>query len=146
MLGQAEAHILGYVVNDPTLVGTSTKICRLRIGVDRTYKDKKYTEYFMVVAFGERALFYVNHLVKGDQISVVGPLRTNKREVNGLYFDEVQLQVRELVFLSNLKVQREKEDREDYSSEEILKELSEVSKESDARKTVIKEEEDEVEL
>jgi single-stranded DNA-binding protein len=126
MLGQADAHIMGFLSTDPLLIGTSTNpVCRMRIGVERSYKDKRYVEYYNVVAFKDRAIFYKEHLVKGDMVLVSGSLRTNKREIGSLYYDEVQLQVRELIFLSNLKDYSNDKEIARQTEEDLVNEIRE---------------------
>ena len=60
-------------------------------------KDKKRTDYFNIVAFGEVAETITNNLKKGDSISFIGKLQNNNYEKEGVKVYRDQIIINELI-------------------------------------------------
>jgi single-strand DNA-binding protein len=63
-------------------------------------KDKKRTDYFNIVAFGDVAETITNNMKKGDTISFIGKLQNNNYEKDGVKVYRDQIIVNELIIKS----------------------------------------------
>jgi single-strand DNA-binding protein len=63
-------------------------------------KNRKRTDYFNIVAFGDIAEKITNNLKKGDNISFIGKLQNNNHENNGVKVYRNQIIVNELIIKS----------------------------------------------
>jgi len=84
------AQVCGRLTKDPELKTTQSGTQVLSIGVasNRTYKDKdgnkvKETEFHNVTAFGNTAINIDQYFNKGDEIYVMGRLKTSSWEKDG---------------------------------------------------------------
>jgi single-stranded DNA-binding protein len=142
MPGQAEAQIYGYLATDPNLIDTGRdKVCRMRIIVERSYPTRSFKEYFIVVSFGAKAEYHKEQLSKGDQVMVSGQLRSIRRQVGTVIFEEVQIHARDISFTTK---NRRKEDMKELARL-VMEELEEnhtLEQDEDDRRTECSEKED----
>ena len=71
--------MIGNLTADPSVkvAQSGTKVCTLRIAVNSGFGDNKRTDFFHVVAFGNRAETCEKYLSKGSKVCIRGSLKTD---------------------------------------------------------------------
>ena len=78
--------IHGRLVRDPELktASTGTEYCNLTVAVDSFNGSEKETDFFDCTAFGKTAAAISKFFQKGREIIVIGSMRSNKPEKDGV--------------------------------------------------------------
>lgn len=95
--------LLGRMVKDPELrfaPGSGTAVSRFTVAVNRQFK-KDETDFISCVAFGKIAETISQYFVKGQQIAVVGSIRTGSYEKNGKKVYTTDVVVESFDFVGN---------------------------------------------
>jgi single-strand DNA-binding protein len=73
--------LMGGLTRDPELKDANgTAVCDISLAVSEKYKDKEYTTYVDIVAWGKTAELCAQYLAKGRQILVDGRLQLDQWE------------------------------------------------------------------
>lgn len=80
-----EVTLIGRLGRDPEANETKQGLsyCRLNVATGKKIKDKEFTEWHRVVAFGKTADFCKTYLKKGNVVYVKGHLKTDSYEKDG---------------------------------------------------------------
>lgn len=86
--------IIGRLTKDPDMVYTPNNIAATRfiVAINEKIKDKEIVDFIPVVIFGKRAEAAAKYLVKGNQVAIVGKIRTRTytKENVKMYFTEIK--------------------------------------------------------
>ncbi len=108
-------------MNKIILIGRLTKDSELRysptgmavvknsIAVDDGFGEKKKTDFFNIVCFGKTAEATAQYTEKGSKVSIVGKLKTNSYEKDGVKVNNVEIIIEEIEFLSVKKSDNKKD-------------------------------------
>lgn len=94
----------GWLANNPMYIKTGTGTvfqARFSLKVKREYKNKegKYDyDYIPMRLYGENRIKVLEHLKKGDALSICGSVRTGTYEVNGKKVFEMYLNVDNITY------------------------------------------------
>jgi single-strand DNA-binding protein len=117
-------------MNKIILIGRLTKDSELRysptgmavvknsIAVDDGFGEKKKTDFFNIVCFGKTAEATAQYTEKGSKVSIIGKLKTNSYEKDGVKVNNVEIIIEEIEFLS-LKKNDKKQDFTDISDVDL---------------------------
>ena len=103
--------ICGRLTKEPELRTTTsgTKVLSIGVATNRTYKDKEgkkveETEFHNVTAFGRTAEVIEQYFNKGDEIYIVGRLKTSSWEKDGVKFYKTEILADKFEFGQKAKV------------------------------------------
>ena len=86
--------IIGRLTKDPDMVYTPNDMAATRfiVAINEKTKDKKIVDFIPVVILGERAEAAAKYLTKGNQVAIVGKIRTRTytKENVKMYFTEIK--------------------------------------------------------
>lgn len=79
-------HIHGRLTRNPELKtsGSGNEYCTFTMAVDSYNGKEKETDFFDCTAFGKTGVAISNFFEKGKEIIVVGSMRSNKKEIDGV--------------------------------------------------------------
>lgn len=106
--------IIGRLTKDPDMVYTPNDMAATRfiVAINEKTKDKKIVDFIPVVIFGKRAEAAAKYLTKGNQVAIVGKIRTRTytKENVKMYFTEIKAEyVQYLDSKNNLNIDDEME-------------------------------------
>lgn len=92
--------IMGRLGNDPDVraLPDGTTVCSFSVATSEKYKDKEYTEWHNVVAFGSVAEIIAKFFKKGDGIALEGKSKTRSWEKDGQKYYKVEIEIRDFWF------------------------------------------------
>ncbi len=75
-------------------------LLKFRIAVNSGYGEKQKAMYFRCTKWGESGAKLVEMLTKGKKVAVTGELRPNEWEKDGVKRTDIEIEVRDMDFLS----------------------------------------------
>ena len=99
--------LLGRITKDPVIVTVKdTKVARITVATDVSYKKIKRTEFTECIAFGTRAGVLEKFVKKGEMINIVGQLETNIWEHEGQKYYRKFVRITNITLLPNGKKEK----------------------------------------
>lgn len=83
--------LIGVIGRDPEARGASNDIITTSLAVDSFSKGEKNTDWFNLIAFGERGKAMMTHVKKGKHVAIEGKMKVNKWERDGVKHQDVDI-------------------------------------------------------